>query len=262
MSNVLPKAIKQLTLFFYALSYFTRIPIPRSVHFDNEQFYKANAYLPVIGLIVATAMIVVFYLSQLLFSIPISIILMLIASLLMTGALHEDGFADCCDGFGGGYDVTQRLNIMKDSQIGTYGGIGLIFLFLLKFTLLIELAEFGFVTLTVSLLVAHSVSRYIALYIMQTLDYVRLDNSSKVQGLTDKLNRSYLIFASLCVIPPLLLLSITSALSVISIVIIVTLLLSRLFRNNIGGYTGDCLGFAQQFTELVILLLLTTGLYA
>ncbi len=67
---------KQLRLFFYALSYFTRAPIPASIMFDNEQFHKANAYLPIIGMFVAITMIVAFYLCQLLFSLPISIILM------------------------------------------------------------------------------------------------------------------------------------------------------------------------------------------
>ncbi|MCP5077799.1 MAG: adenosylcobinamide-GDP ribazoletransferase [Psychromonas sp.] len=257
---MLLKARKQLTLFFYGLSYFTRIPIPRSVDFDNDQFYKANAYLPIIGLIVAVVMIVVFYLSQLIFSTSISLILMLMASLLLTGALHEDGFADCCDGFGGGYDITQRLKIMKDSQIGTYGGIGLIFLFLFKFSILIELAEFGIVTLVIGLLVAHSLSRYIALTIMQALDYVRLENGGKVQGLAKKLNRTYFVFASVCASLPLFLLPITTLLSVFFTVGLVSWLLFRMFRVNIEGYTGDCLGFAQQIVELSILLLLTTGI--
>ncbi|WP_157822391.1 adenosylcobinamide-GDP ribazoletransferase [Psychromonas sp. Urea-02u-13] len=260
---------KQLTLIFYALSYFTRVPIPASIEFDNQQFHKANAYLPFIGLFVAIVMSVIFYLCLQLFSVPVSIILMLVTSLLLTGALHEDGFADCCDGLGGGYDATQRLKIMKDSQIGTYGGIGLILLFLLKFNLLIELADISFETLIISLLVAHTLSRYGALCIMQAMPYVRLAEAGKVQSLTNKLNSKYFVFASLvtAVLTVLLLFSLSKINTFIDIAVvapIVTLIVAvivaslyKLFDKNLAGYTGDCLGFTQQSLELSILLALT-----
>ena len=251
----LPK--RQLTLFFYALSYFTRLPIPVSTVFDNEQFHKANAYLPLIGMLVAFVMLITFYFCQLLFSLPISIILMLVVSLLLTGALHEDGFADCCDGFGGGYDATQRLKIMKDSQIGSYAGIGLVVLFLLKFNILIELATIGFETFAISLLIAHTLSRYGALCIMQTMPYVRLAKEGKVKGLAKKLNCRYFLFASLSVLPVLFLTSITSVLFIVIASLLCTLLLMALFKRNLEGYTGDCLGLTQQSLELVILLLST-----
>lgn len=256
---------KQLTLIFYALSYFTRVPIPASIEFDNQEFHKANAYLPFIGLFVAIVMSVTFFFCLQLFSVPVSIILMLVTSLLLTGALHEDGFADCCDGLGGGYDATQRLKIMKDSQIGTYGGISLIILFLLKFNLLIELAELSFETLTISLLVAHTLSRYGALCIMQTMPYVRLAEAGKVQCLTNKLNRRYFVFASLvtALLTVLLLFSLSRINAVIDIAVVVLIVavivacLYKLFDQNIEGYTGDCLGFAQQSLELSVLLALT-----
>jgi adenosylcobinamide-GDP ribazoletransferase len=260
VANMLPQLKKQLTLLFYALSYFTRIPIPASIVFDNEQFHKANAYLPFIGLLVAFKMITIFYLCQLLFSVPISIILMLVASLLLTGALHEDGFADCCDGFGGGYDPTQRLKIMKDSQIGTYGGIGLIILFLLKFNLLIELANVGLETLAISLILAHTLSRYGALCIMQTMPYVRLAKEGKVKELTTKLNRVYFIFASLLTLPLLCLATLPIVLMISIVTVVIVGLLHRLFTVTLQGYTGDCLGFTQQSLELAILLLLSAVL--
>lgn len=260
ISLLFKKTKLQLTLFFYALSYFTRLPIPACIVFDNKQFYKANAYLPVIGLVNALLMITFFYLCQWLFSIPVSIILMLASALLLTGALHEDGFADCCDGLGGGYDATQRLNIMKDSQIGTYGGIGLILLFLLKFNLLLELAEVGIATLAISLLVAHTLSRYASLYMMQILPYVRLENTGKAKVLATKLNRGYFVFASLTAFCCLLLLTLGSALVIVVATAIIIFLIKKLLISSLEGYTGDCLGFIQQTVEITILLLLTVTL--
>tara|TARA_R110001583_G_scaffold26757_2_gene96249 strand:+ start:15235 stop:16053 length:819 start_codon:yes stop_codon:yes gene_type:complete len=247
----------QLTLFFYALSYFTRIPIPRYIVFDSHQFHKANAYLPIIGLLVASVMIIIFYLCQLLFSIQISLILMLAGSIMLTGALHEDGFADCCDGFGGGYNVKQRLKIMKDSQIGSYAGIGLAILLLLKFNLLLALAEINASTLFVSLIIAHTVSRYGALSVMQTLPYVRLEKDGKVQALSKKLNDKYFVFASLCVFLVLCLLPLVSALILVGLSLAVGWLLCQWFKKSLAGYTGDCLGFSQQCLEIAILLMLT-----
>lgn len=251
------KLILQFVLFFYALSYFTRVPIPATITFDNKQFHKANAYLPIIGAGVAIVMVALFYLWQLFFSLPVSLILMLIGSLLLTGALHEDGFADCCDGLGGGYNTAQRLKIMKDSQIGSYAGIGLVILFLLKFTLFVELAMIAYPALFIALLIAHVLSRYSALCIMQNLPYVRLKNGSKVQALATKLNNHYFIFASLCAFSTLLLLSLQSAVIIICVTTVLTLILRKLFIRDLEGYTGDCLGFTQQCIEVTILLLLT-----
>jgi len=255
--TMLQKTRLQLTLFFYAISYFTRVPIPGFIPFDNEQFHKANAYFPLIGVVNTFVIFAIFYLAQLIFSVPVSLILAIVGSILFTGALHEDGFADCCDGLGGGYDVTQRLRIMKDSQIGTYAAVGLIVLFLLKFNLFVELASIGYPALFSALLVAHVLSRYAALCIMQDLNYVRLGETGKVQALAPKLSRDYFIFASLCALSTLLLLPLFSVLGISVVTIMSTLILRRVFLKNIEGYTGDCLGFAQQCIEVIVLLLLT-----
>lgn len=254
---MLQKIRLQLTLVFYALSYFTRVPIPNFVGFDNEQFHKANAYFPLVGGFVSLVMIFLFYISQLIFSLPIAIIVMLIGAILLTGALHEDGFADCCDGLGGGYDATQRLKIMKDSRIGTYAGVGLVVLFLLKYNLLLELATINSPSLFGALLIAHTVSRFASLCLMQSLSYVRLADTGKVQALAPKLSRRYFIFASLCTLCTLLLCTLKSAMVIIVVVSVSTWILRRVFIKNIAGYTGDCLGFAQQCIEIIILLLST-----
>ena len=263
MNFILKNTKRQLILFFYALSYFTRLPIPKSIVFDDKLFHKANAYFPVIGLLIASLMIAIFYLCQQLLSIPTSLIVMLICSLLLTGALHEDGFADCCDGFGGGYNATQRLKIMKDSSIGVYAGIGLIILFLLKLNLLFELASINFEVLAFSLLLAHSLSRYCALCIMQSSGYVRLTEEGKVRALTEKLSVDYFVFTSFVTLITLIVATLLSALSLYSALLVVllcsviTFLFRRLFIKNLGGYTGDCLGLTQQGIEVSILLLAT-----
>src|SRR6187402_838017 len=132
---------KQLHIFFTALMFYTRIPCPKNIDHNPDYLNKASRYFPLIGWIVGGISFFVYYLSSVLFSNEIAVILSIIAGILLTGAFHEDGFADVCDGFGGGWTKQKILTIMKDSAIGAYGAIGLVLLFLLKFQVLYNLVS-------------------------------------------------------------------------------------------------------------------------
>ena len=130
---------KQLHIFFTALMFYTRIPCPKNIDHNPDYLNKASRYFPLIGWIVGGICFGIYYLASIVFSVEIALILSMIAGILTTGAFHEDGFADVCDGFGGGWTKEKILLIMKDSAIGAYGAIGLVLLFLLKFQSLIQL---------------------------------------------------------------------------------------------------------------------------
>lgn len=179
---------------------------------------------------------------------------MLVAGILFTGAFHEDGFADCCDGFGGGYNKEQRLLIMKDSQIGTYGGIGLILLFAAKFYLLFSLTQQGLTNLFIALLVSAVLSRFSTLLVMQFSHYARVGESSKGAATSQALPKSYFITATIMTSAVLVLLPIDNALLLMIVVAFVTFACRQYFYKQIDGYTGDCLGCMQQLNELFILL--------
>jgi cobalamin synthase len=91
----------QFHIFLNALMFYTRIPVPAWMKHDDDMLNKATVYFPVIGWIVAGISGLVFYGASRVFNPDISIILSIVASVLTTGAFHEDGFADVCDGFGG-----------------------------------------------------------------------------------------------------------------------------------------------------------------
>src|SRR6478609_3085615 len=124
---------KELHIFFTALLFYTRIPCPKNIDHNPDYLHKASRYFPLVGWIVGALTFIIYYLSSFLFPSQIAIVLSIIAGILITGAFHEDGFADVCDGFGGGWTKEKILTIMKDSAIGAYGAIGLVLLFLLKF---------------------------------------------------------------------------------------------------------------------------------
>ena len=182
----------------------------------------------------------------------------IITSVLLTGALHEDGLADSADAFGGGFDKGAKLSIMKDSRLGTYGVCALLAACTSKFWLLLELARAE--QLTVALAIAYPLSRAMAFSHVQHLPYASLPGSSKSSPLAKPLDDRglWVLFGiggiGLLVLHPLTLLAIVS-----------TCLLARaqlkkwMFR-HIQGFTGDTLGAAQQVQEILIYTVLVATL--
>ena len=237
----------QLKLFLLALSFYTRLPGPKSQ--DYTKLPQAVLYLPLVGWLVGGITAASFYLADLLWPQATAVILSLIIGIFLTGAFHEDGFADVCDGFGGGCGKQRILEIMKDSTIGVYGLLGLLLIFLLKISLL-----GGMLAATVPwvLLAGHSISRMPPLLLMRHYAYAR-NNDSKASGAVYKPNLQELAFATAIALLPLALLPALCVLAIIP-VLGVNWYLGRYFYRHIGGYTGDCLGASQQIAETVFYL--------
>lgn len=244
----------QLELFFIALGFFTRLPVPGWVEFSPEKLGQAARFLPWIGWIVGLIGAGVYGLAVQVLPVDVAIVLAMAASIRATGAFHEDGWADTCDGFGGGWNRAQILTIMKDSRIGSYGAIGLVLMLLAKYLALADLAAEQDYPLIAALLVAHPLSRLAAVSLMAVLDYARADDSAKSASIARRPTAAELGIATLGGILPLLLLNAGEALSVLVITAIVSVLAMRTFARRLGGYTGDCLGATQQVAELAIYL--------
>jgi adenosylcobinamide-GDP ribazoletransferase len=236
-----------LKLFFLALSFYTRLPTPKNQ--DYKQLPQASIFLPLVGWLVGGLTGLCFYLADFLWPQTTAVILSLICGILLTGAFHEDGFADVCDGFGGGYDKQRILEIMKDSQIGAYGALGLVLLMSLKISLLSTMPA---TAIPLILLAGHSLSRFPPLLLMRRYDYARGDNS-KSSAAMYKPDIRELLFAGTLASLPLLLLPLICGLA-IPFMLLVNWRLGRYFHHHIGGYTGDCLGASQQVAEIIFYL--------
>jgi len=247
---------KQWVLLCYAFSFFSRLSVPRSTDFKAYPFHLGNVYFPLVGALSALIGFCVFYAAQSVFDNTISVIVMLIASLLFTGALHEDGFADSCDGFGGGYTKKQCLAIMKDSQIGTYGVIGLILLFTLKVNLLTNLSMQSNTIFFGVLLTAGMLSRLSLLAVIQCSLYAREDETSKAANSSHALPTKYLLVAILMSLGSMYWMPILWSVLILCLLTVSTLLGRTYFNKQIQGYTGDCLGFLQQLNEILIFFIL------
>jgi adenosylcobinamide-GDP ribazoletransferase len=242
--NVLKEEVR---IFFTALMFYTRIPCPKWVDHDAEYINKSTRYFPLIGYIVGGASAFIFIACSFVLSKEVSLILSFIASVLITGAFHEDGFADVCDGFGGGWTKEKILEIMKDSRVGAYGVIGLILLFLFKFLLLQSIATN---LLPLVILTSHVFSRYCAVTFIATHNYVRENEDAKAKPVAKGMNLKNLIVASIFGLGAFLIFKSALVFVLIIPVYVVKIYLGYYFKKWIGGYTGDCLGATQQICEV------------
>ncbi|MFC0170758.1 adenosylcobinamide-GDP ribazoletransferase [Pseudoduganella danionis] len=251
----------QLRLFFTALQFFTRLPVPGWVGFDPAWLNQASRYFPLVGVVVGLIGAGVYALAALLLPAPVAAVLSTAATIYATGAFHEDGFADMCDGFGGGMTRQRVLEIMKDSRIGAYGAIGIVCMLALKCSTLAMLDPAMAIS---ALLLTHPISRLMATSLIWRLRYAR--EEGKAKPLAQSMHNSEFALAGITALLPALLLIATGWLTWTALgysllaALIATLWLGRKIHQRLDGYTGDCLGAVQQLSEVTIYLaLLATG---
>jgi Cobalamin-5-phosphate synthase len=253
---------KQLRILFTAFMFLTRLPMPRSTDHSPEYLERSVAYFPLVGWVVGAISALTFLVFNKYISEDIAIAASIIAGILTTGAFHEDGFADVCDAFGGGWTKEKILLIMKDSRLGTYGVIGLVAILASKFLLLQELPKFtpdpahpttnifyNYRYFIFILLAAHAISRLMPVLIMQFYEYVTDPDGSKSKPVATRKPGWLLMVAALFAFIPFLFLSWHFLLAIVPVVLSAFNLASY-FKKWIGGYTGDCLGAIQQVSEL------------
>ena len=240
----------QVRLFFTALMFFTRLPIPAWVGYSERWLNQSGRYFPLVGLLVGGIGAAVWWLAQLLWLPPLAVLLSMAATILVTGAFHEDGWADCCDAFGGGWGKEQVLRIMKDSRLGTFGVVGIGLLLALKFFALTALPV---ALLPLVIIAGHGLSRFATVTVIYSQQYVRDDLGSKAKPLARQISPAELGLAGLFGLLPLLWLPGRFWLFLLP-VFLARWLLGRYFFRRIGGYTGDCLGAVQQLSEVVFYL--------
>jgi adenosylcobinamide-GDP ribazoletransferase len=233
-----------------ALVFFTRLPLP-PFEIRNRTLGDAIWAAPIVGLVVAIAGGLVYTIAHALgINEGIAAALALATTMLFTGCLHEDGLADTADAFGGGKTMARKLEIMRDSRIGTYGAAILIMSVLLRWTALAALP--GGAAVVCSLIAAHVASRGVFGVMIQRTPLARDTGLATAVGqISDPTALAGMILAGIA----LLLLGIGPA--ILAAMFIAALLYG--FRNlcirQIGGMTGDTLGTAQQIVEITVLVI-------
>ncbi len=239
--------------FLIAVMFLTRLPVSRFVNYDPEHLSKSTVYFPLVGAIVGSVGALTLWIASMKFSPTLSVLISMAATVLLTGAFHEDGLADSADGFGGGYTKERVLEIMKDSRIGTYGAIALWLFLTAKLLLLSEIFKQDNSLVLSTLVAAHSLGRYSSLPLIFTLDYARSEATTS-KPFAEKASLKRLIVGSLYTLCLSALLLEWSAFVAIGSVLVVTLFSGIYFKKQIGGITGDSLGAANQLSEISVYL--------
>jgi len=255
---------RELNLLLIALGFFTRIPIIKELDFSQRNLNQASRYFSLVGWLIGILCALSFYLASLLLPISVSIIASMIVGLLLTGGFHEDGLADSCDGLGGGWSAEDKLRIMKDSRIGSYGSLALWSVLSLKFFLLLEIANtsfiFGNLNVYVALLVSHPVSRSLSTSLIYALPYVSETETAKVKPLAESSRTMDLVINLIIGCSALLILS-GVVWDILVSQLVLFILLRWFYYRQVKGFTGDLLGAAQQLSEILIYAVILSSLF-
>ncbi|ALK09763.1 adenosylcobinamide-GDP ribazoletransferase [Blastochloris viridis] len=232
-----------------AVIYFTRIPLPRLPALAAEDWQRATTYWPLIGLGVGIVTAAVYVLASLGLPAPVCAGLALAAGVILTGAQHEDGFIDVCDGLGAA-TKERMLEIMRDSRIGAFGAIGIVLMLGLKWQ---ALAAMPFEVVPFALVAGHAFSRTLGAAVMAVLSYARTDESRAKPMVSDLGGDRLGLVIALGIVPLVLLPGAAILPAAMAGAAMWTACVAS-FRSRLDGYTGDCLGATQQLCELAILL--------
>ncbi|WP_323127239.1 adenosylcobinamide-GDP ribazoletransferase [Marinobacter sp. JSM 1782161] len=238
--------------FWLAVSFLTRIPLPIRIDYSQQRMNNSSMYFPLVGLMLGAIYAGVYLALGALFSPLVCVLLVMILHLWLTGAFHEDGLADTVDALGGGYTLEDRLRIMKDSRIGTYGAAALVMALGLKAALLLDARS-----IPMALLVAPAISRLTPLLLMRALPYVTLSEQSKTKPVASGFPGTRLAVATGIAalialtatpwMPGIVMTGLTATLGV-------AMLWGLYLKSQLGGYTGDALGACVALSELVLLM--------
>ena len=242
-----------------AVGFLSRLPVPDR-YFDHRETpvaASARSYALAGVVVAAPAALGLFVLLELGLAPLFACTLAVTCLVVTTGALHEDGLADCADGFWGGRERDSILVIMKDSTIGAYGTLALVLIMLVRVCGLAAIAAgSGGLSTALALLAVAAVSRAGMVWHWHTLPAAKADGVAVSAGRPDG---DSMVFAVLSACGLLLVLGLAAA----GIGGVVTALLlsalvctgfSRIARSRIGGHTGDTIGATQLVCEAAALL--------
>lgn len=253
--------------FLACLRFATRLPLPatpiENARSGSDDFPRSMGMLPLVGAALGAAAGATFVAASALgLSPPLAAPLAIAALLTMTGALHEDGLADCADGFGGGATPARKLEIMKDSRIGAFGALAISLALYLRISAVAVIGAHGLALAAATLLGAGAVSRGAALIPLALLSPARTEGvgfsaASPARG-------ALVLAASLCALLGAAPLLAGAAPSRWGIALLACagagVAVSALARRQIGGQTGDVAGAAQQIAEILFYLVFAAGL--
>ncbi len=251
-----------------AIAFFTRLPLWRVVNIEKEHYEHVVPLWPLAGYVTGGTMAAVLWGGMAIgLSTGLSVALALTARVLLTGALHEDGFADFCDGFGGGWSRERTLAIMKDSHIGTYGVLGLVLYALIAWNTLTMLLDAGLSP--VYIICIDALSKSLSSTIVCYLPYARTESEAKNKLLYQHPAVAEMAACGVLGVVPFVVAGLMGSMGPMGLIGLMGLIallccvgaigvavLVYTMHRRIGGYTGDCCGATVIIIELLLYITL------
>ncbi len=239
---------EELIVLAVATGLLTRLPTPRR-GWTLARMAATPRWYPGVGLIVGALVALIYWIAAALYPPVLAALISTGAGLLITGCFHEDGFADACDGLGGGASRAEALTIMRDSRLGTFGVAGL---FLMLGGKVLALGALPPHAVPLILIAGHAASRASAVLVIASSRYIRPQGMGRpvAQGLGRRGLALALVVAALGVLAVLFVAPILAVLGGVVGLFFGHALMRLVFERRLRGYTGDCLGAVQQTSEL------------
>lgn len=255
-------------LILVAIQFLTRLPVPPFKNYNPQWLHESSRHFPAVGLLVGLLCAAVFWVASVMFTPLVAAVISTAFGIKLTGAFHEDGLADSCDGLGGGLTRARTLEIMKDSRLGTYGVLGLVSALLLKIALL---AAMPISIAIIALIIGHTASRLFCISLLTLLPYGGDVEHAKAKPMAQQLTSLQWLYSSgwlilaiilvMLVFPNTMLqIGFVKWLLTLALALMATDYMRRLLSRRLQGYTGDGLGATQQLSEIAIYTGLATSL--
>jgi adenosylcobinamide-GDP ribazoletransferase len=238
--------------FLAALQFLTSIPLRRRREASPEELGHSTTYFPVVGLIIGVILACLNWLLGIILPGAVVSALLLVALVIITGALHLDGFVDTCDGIAGHRSVEDRWRVMRDSRAGAFGIIGVVLLLLVKYVSLNNLPE---PLTTATLLFMPVVSRWAMVYAVFTFPYAHTSGL----GTVFKQSTRWYSFTAATIITIAIALALFPLFSLGGLLFmfgiwVVTVIFSVYLKHKFSGLTGDTYGAINEVAEAMVLV--------
>lgn len=244
---------KPAQTFLDALRFLTVLPLPKAE--QEPDLPKAMFFFPLAGLIIGFLSLLVYFTAQFFLSERLCVLILLIAPVFLSGGLHLDGLADFCDGYFGGKSRERKLEIMKDSRIGTWGAAAIALSLLVKFELLSALPAKAPLFLLML-----ACSRWLQVFLSFLLPYIGKPGGL-AEGVALKITSHTLLGASLWLLPVILFSGIPGMAAFLGFAGF-AFGIFLFYKKEMGGITGDMIGAASEISEIVILIFAAGVLHA
>jgi adenosylcobinamide-GDP ribazoletransferase len=249
------RQIPTLAQLLDAIRFLTILPVPDADRAPEPDWLtRAMTFFPIVGVVIGVLSAALLLLGNSLYGPTLGALLAVIGSIAVTGALHEDGLADTFDSFGGGWTVARRLEIMKDSRIGTYGALALGLGVALRVAALVLLPLWAALA---ALIAGHAAARATPGFVKRRLGYAGDTSAMKVNYAEAPMRRDELVVVLISVALaslPLLLVSPVAVAAGLGLGTALAAAMTAWAKRLIGGYTGDVLGATEQMFEIGFLL--------